>query len=101
MSGGGNGVTAPLVVFVGLLSESTLSKQPSEDAPGARPRYICKKTIRKKIKVIVFLLMWRAVTLFPPSFVGNYLLSGKQAFRLQLIADLTGAFGYLLGTKIP
>ena len=45
--------------------------------------------------------MWRAVTLFPPSFVGNYLLSGKQAFRLQLIADLTGAFGYLLGTKIP
>ena len=68
---------------------------------GACPRYIRKKTIRKKIKVIVFLLMWRAVTLFPPSFVDNYLLSGKQAFRLQLIADLTGAFGYLLGTKIP
>ena len=83
------------------LVKARFQSNPPKTPRGAHPRYIRKKTIRKKIKVIVFLLMWRAVTLFPPSFVDNYLQSGKRAFRLQLIADLTGAFGYLLGTKIP
>ena len=101
MSGGGNVVPALLRRQLFAIRKASFPIAILTVMQGARPRYIRKKTIRKKIKVIVFLLMWRAVTLFPPSFVDNYLLSGKRAFRLQFIADLTGAFGYLLGTKIP
>ena len=101
MSGGGNVVPALLRQQLFAIRKASFPVAILTAMQGARPRYIRKKTIRKKIKVIVFLLMWRAVTLFPPSFVDNYLQSGKRAFRLQLIADLTGALGYLLGTKIP